>query len=392
MSDAKIRLARGRALARQRMPYLYHALLSLIPIKVDEPEGTCFVTPGLVLGYSPKFVESLDDATLAGVLLHEVSHIVRGTLERIPDGDPFLKNLASDIAINSSLRTAKISLPDKVAYPETYQLPEHQTMEVYYDLLSQMKLEDEPSLCAGKCGGIAGNGDRDTENELDKLYGRPALDRRAVKEICLRDLQSKMAGKVSADIQEIIDITLSTGKINWKTRLRRLLNQHTNHLAQGATDLSLRRPDKRSFVRNDGIVHPGAVGYEPNLLLCLDVSGSMQEKELTAAAIEIASVLHLSQTHELWLLQADLKVKGRPQRITVNDLRSLKIKGRGGTDFAPAIQYAEKLRPKPDILIYFTDGYGPAPKKEPRMKVIWCLIGNISAPAPWGETIFVEGP
>lgn len=397
MTNTLTRLAMGRAIARKSLPYLYNALLSLVPIEVSEPGATFFVTKGLVMGYNPSFVATLNNEELAGVLLHEVSHVVRNTPWRMPEGDPYLKNLAADIAINADLKRSGVTILKTCVFPETFGVPEGRTMEIYYGLLKDA-VKPPPTVCAGQCGGIGGNGNSELEEELDRKYGRPNLDVRIVRESCLKALSasSMYAGHISSDLQMVLDVTLGSSKVSWRHKLRSLLTKSTIRLAVGAVDFSLRRPSTRSLARNDNVVRPGLIDYEPNILLCLDVSGSMGDKELTVACTEIAAVLKAIRVHQIHLLQADADITRKPELISINDLRHLRVTGRGGTDFAPALSYAEKMKPRPDLLIYFTDGLCySTPSKPKGIDVVMCIVPSEYTssvePIPWAKTIVVEG-
>ena len=46
---------------------------------------------------------------------------------------------------------------------------------------------------------------------------------------------------------------------------------------------------------------------------------------------------------------------------------------------------------RPDVIIYFTDGDGPAPDRPPSMPVIWCLTPLGSRPVAWGCEIQMSG-
>jgi len=55
-----------------------------------------------------------------------------------------------------------------------------------------------------------------------------------------------------------------------------------------------------------------------------------------------------------------------------------KVIGRGGTAFQPVLDYAsEKMRPRPDAVIYLTDGYG---EENPRIKgsipLLWVVTNG----------------
>jgi predicted metal-dependent peptidase len=47
------------------------------------------------------------------------------------------------------------------------------------------------------------------------------------------------------------------------------------------------------------------------------------------------------------------------------------VKGGGGTSFDPALALANEWMP--DALVYFTDGFAPAPTVRPRVPVLWML-------------------
>ena len=61
------------------------------------------------------------------------------------------------------------------------------------------------------------------------------------------------------------------------------------------------------------------------------------------------------------------------------------IKGRGGTDFRPVFNYIKKKKLSPNVLVFFTDGYGPAPEKPPKSYiVIWVYPSSGHTKLPWG--------
>ncbi|MHA2501978.1 MAG: VWA-like domain-containing protein, partial [Candidatus Kariarchaeaceae archaeon] len=61
------------------------------------------------------------------------------------------------------------------------------------------------------------------------------------------------------------------------------------------------------------------------------------------------------------------------------------FKGRGGTSFIPVFQWVENRGDIPDLLIYFTDGYGSYPPSEPGYPVVWVMTTDHMP--PWGDLI-----
>src|SRR5664279_2071569 len=71
-------------------------------------------TDGVSLYYNPEFVDTLNSATLAGVLAHEVMHPALQHHVRRSKRDPRQWNEACDYAINPLLLDAGLSLPEGV--------------------------------------------------------------------------------------------------------------------------------------------------------------------------------------------------------------------------------------------------------------------------------------
>jgi predicted metal-dependent peptidase len=45
------------------------------------------------------------------------------------------------------------------------------------------------------------------------------------------------------------------------------------------------------------------------------------------------------------------------------------------------------MRIQPDLLLFFTDGFGNAPKQPPAYPVMWVLTHDGKQPAPWGRVV-----
>ena len=71
-------------------------------------------TDGVSLYYNPQFVETLNAATLAGTLAHEVMHPALHHHVRRSGRDPKRWNVACDFAINPLLVDARLSLPEGI--------------------------------------------------------------------------------------------------------------------------------------------------------------------------------------------------------------------------------------------------------------------------------------
>jgi predicted metal-dependent peptidase len=66
------------------------------------------------------------------------------------------------------------------------------------------------------------------------------------------------------------------------------------------------------------------------------------------------------------------------------------VRGRGGTDLRPPLDRHFLRKHRPDLVVYFTDGDGPAPDKPPGPALIWCLVPGGRKPAVWGRVLHMQ--
>jgi predicted metal-dependent peptidase len=85
----------------------------LFRLKSRESSGIkTMATDGVTLFYNPSFVDTLNSATLVGVLAHEVMHPALQHHLRRSTRNPRRWNIACDYAINLLLLGERLSLPE----------------------------------------------------------------------------------------------------------------------------------------------------------------------------------------------------------------------------------------------------------------------------------------
>ena len=435
-------LQEARAYVMLKGPYYSRLLYGLIPT-VAEGLGTIGVTKGLVLVIDPIWFAEKSVEERGSLLVHELNHVMRGIsrLEAMPD--LALANVAFDLAINNDLRNAGWTLPKGGLYPDTFGFKEGLTGEEYYELLCEdtnrtndtlnkalqhgdgeegggeegggeegAGTEGEEGECAGddwrsraatgsgKCGSCAGNAvDAEAEEEADAKDGRSADDVTHIinqAESELREAAEKSSGRGSLPqhLIDFLDFSEEDKKhpVDWRSRTSHIIRKCTGAMVSGKSDYSLRRPSKRSCAR--GFPRPGMVAHKPVIAFVEDTSGSMGPAQLLESRIQACDVCTQLGIDTAWWISADAGVSEPPKRVRIRDIKSMPVVGRGGTDFRPAIALAQKLRPKVDLLIYNTDGDGPAPEFAPvGMEVVWCIVPSswgCVRPAPWGHMVVVS--
>ena len=126
----------------------------------------------------------------------------------------------------------------------------------------------------------------------------------------------------------------------------------------------------------------------PRVAVAVDTSGSMSGGDLDRAMGETSAILRAIGA-PVTFLACDAAVHGVAK---VAHLGQVQLKGGGGTDFRPIFEALADMRPRVDVVVVMTDGYGPAPDEElTGLRTIWLLIGgNERAPAAWGTTVCVD--
>lgn len=161
--------------------------------------------------------------------------------------------------------------------------------------------------------------------------------------------------------------------------------------------LSWSRP-ARSYIANQGRAGPGRrMPWEPGrssrsavarLAVLVDVSGSIEEPLLQRFARELEAITRRLEAGMV-VIVGDDRVRGverfEPGR---SNLRELRFRGGGGTDFAPLLREAEGWRP--DLAVFLTDLQGPADYR-PAYPVIWAVPrAHADNPHPFGERLVLD--
>ena len=188
---------------------------------------------------------------------------------------------------------------------------------------------------------------------------------------------AQQAGKLGEGMARMIDFFLQP-TLPWRALLARFLNSLSRD------DYSYTRPSAR---RGDPAIFPSLRSPQMNLVVAVDVSGSIHRDELNEFIAEI-DALKAQVRARVTLLTADARITGdSPWRFEAWEQCQLpeSLQGGGGTDFRPVFEWVERHDENPDLLIYFTDADGPFPSPEPAYPVVWLVKGR--KPVPFGSRI-----
>lgn len=388
MTLDRTKLTAARLLAAGYQPYLAVALYALSPVE-DAGLGTFAVDARWRLFVDPEVLERWSVEEVAGVLLHEVGHVLRTHGDRASacGVDATTKsawNVAADAEINDDLVADGVTLPGSPILPSTLHLPSGRAAEYYFE---RIRGRGELPPCA--CGeGAHGVRDFQPSNEIVQSPGIGPIEQDLLRRLVAIDIvafmRGKQAGKGSGGWLRWAEALLHP-VVDWRQALRTSIRKGL-FLTAGQIDYSYRRPSRRSV---PNVILPSLVQPMPQVSVVLDTSGSMDDL-LSIAWTEVLGILKSLGTRR----QALTVWAGDTNASLVRNVAArVQLVGGGGTDLRIGIDLALRARPKPDLLVVLTDGYTPWPPSPPSQPVIIGLVGDnvtCSALPTWAKVIVIN--
>ncbi|MCK4694951.1 MAG: hypothetical protein KAT74_04270, partial [Candidatus Cloacimonetes bacterium] len=188
---------------------------------------------------------------------------------------------------------------------------------------------------------------------------------------------AKAQGKLPAGLERMIQEALQP-KLPWREILARFITENARN------DYTWKQPNKR-YLYADMYLPSLNTPTLGSIVIIVDTSGSISQKELDIFASELHSILSTYPGTEIKVIYVDAKVAG-VGTLNIYDFK-LQAKGGGGTDFKPGFEYIEKEGLMPACVIYFTDGYCDSFPDSPDYPVLWILTGKAGFTPPFGEVI-----
>lgn len=385
------KIAAGRLWAAARMPYLASALFAC-SVAVDRDSGTIAIDRSWRVRADPLVVERLSVEQIGRLLLHLCGHMIRDHAARaerlavVADDGRARWNRAGDAEINDDLE-ADDCVPDSAPdLPHDLGCEPRGLAENYYEDAS-----DGPRRW--DCGSGADGSQRpgDGHGHIDPRQGE--LLRLGVAAEIQRH-HAREPGTVAGGWLRWAE-SLLPSKIDWRRVLAAEIRSAVAAVA-GKVDYSYRRPSRRAHLNGD-VVLPSLYRPVPDVAIVCDTSGSMHERLLARALVEIESVLAragLRQT-QVRVLAVDTAVHATRK---VSRAAQVHLAGGGGTDMGAGITAAAALRPRPSVVIVLTDGFTPWPERSPPgIRVVVGLLKQGTMPAEWSppdwaRTIEIDEP
>lgn len=236
-------------------------------------------------------------------------------------------------------------------------------------------------------------GSIDSHGKWDENKNKEEENKDRSKEIDSKLIQAndlstyKNAGSVPAFVPIAIE-NLTNPQIDWRIYLQ-------SFIQESIIDYSFMPPDRRmsdldfllpSFSEPDEIIK--------NVLFMVDVSGSMNAKDVITCFSEIqAAITQFNGKIRGFIGFFDCFIKDVYEFDGDTELKNLKFYGGGGTDFWVVFKYIKTHMQDnlPSSIIILTDGYATFPPENVAMgiPVLWVINNKLINP-PWGSVTRIK--
>jgi len=378
---------------------------------MSETRGVRLTRQGFIeFIYSETFVNRVTVIELIECLKHEAIHIAQCHWERseklIADNKGMVEksradisNIAMDCAVNQYLNDKVINqalihgFEDKNAkccIPKDYNLPDKKHYEYYYEELikkakkvpiesgapGQGTVMDDHSQNQGDGDdkgdkdGKDGKDKKDEQGKEDKKSQDNRMAHEAMKELVRQAAEetAKMQngwGSLPNELRDEIEkMVYKKSLIPWDKELRRYI---------GTRLTTERKPSWAKVSKKlPYIIRGSKRGMKPWIAVAMDTSGSIGPEELQAFQNEI-KWQHKAGFANILIIECDADVG---QTYNYDGRSFPQPTGGGGTSFVPVYNHLDEHGIRPDVLVYFTDGWGDYPVDDHGINTIWVITGG----------------
>lgn len=367
----------------------YTSLIMVGMAKIDDNEETAR-TNGRDIWYGRKFVDSLNDSELRGLILHEAKHKMYrhlDTWKHLAKINRMKTNMACDYVINLEIKDEGENNHDMQGKPFCT-LPQGGLIDERFRGLSTADVFNLlPDFESGGGGGaFKPLDDHDWENaqemtEQEKNELAKEIDQ-AIRQGAI------LAGKVGGNIDRSFT-DLMSAKVDWKTALAEFVSA----ICKGKDDSTWAKPNRR-WLQHDIYMPSTFSETMGRVVVAIDTSGSISGHLLNRFISEVSNLMENVNPELVDLLYWDTKVAGH-EVYGLGEMDKMKLttkpKGGGGTSPICITKYLTKQNIVPECAIVFTDGcVGDDWGGQWNCPVLWCILDNKDANPSVGSAIHIE--
>ncbi len=257
------------------------------------------------------------------------------------------------------------------------------------------------------------NPERNSDNTSDSLSDAPGIQNNQSTSVPQPQSQSQSIEDEWKEISERVKVDIETASKEWGDR--------SANLRQNIAEVNREKYDYSDFLQKFSVmgeemqINDDEFDYifytyglqlyknvplvEPleykdvkkikDFVIAIDTSGSVQgtlvQKFITKTYNILAQQNNFFTQINVHIIQCDAEIQKDDKITSLEELESyiktIELKGFGGTDFCPVFSYVDKLKQKGEFsnlkgLIYFTDGWGSFPEKKPDYDAAFIFVDD----------------
>ncbi|MEZ0162671.1 vWA domain-containing protein [Streptomyces griseorubens] len=366
------KLLAARLTAVRARPYLATSLFALhpvasrgVPTMAVDRYWRCYV--------SPAFVAATSLEELAGVWVHEVSHLLRdhhGRGDRVArargtdgPGERLRTNIAADCEINDDVYGDGLPQPEDIILPGQLGLESGLLME---DYLSRFRLGAHTRAMVWlNCGSGADGLEREWDLGPDGAHALTDQERDAVRFRVAQGIVGR-PGRTPKRWRRWAEEVFHPPQ-PWRELLGAALRSAVSASGSG-DDYSYGRPSRRS-AGVPGAILPSLRRTPPRVSVVIDTSGSVSDAELGSALLEVTAISRAVGGRRD--LVSVVPCDAAPHEVhRLCRAEGIPLVGGGGTDLRAGFTRALTARPRPDVLVVLTDGQTRWPTSRPPCRTV----------------------
>ena len=357
MSQDKLETAKAKLMLEH--PYFGSIATALNFEKNDNIES--FKSDGSHFEYNDEYLETLTINELEFTLANASMHYALSHKNRINNREGWLWQLATDYAINSMLIKNNMHPPQKINLDSRFD--GLYAEEIYAILESEIDDKEHTN-----------QEEKSHKGEKEQVS---SADTESIDEEFLNKVNQKIKkqGELPKDFKRLFP-ELFADSIDWRAELHRYLNIHAKE------DYQFFPPNKKYI--HQGFALPSLKSELLKIVVAIDTSGSIDTKLLAMFFAHFQAIMESFKSYEIDLIECDAKIQEH-HIFYPGDTIEYKAVGGGGTDFRPVFEYVDRHISDVQLLIYFTDGLGTFPEKEPMFDTLWVMPEK--AKVPFGEVL-----
>lgn len=360
--------------------------------------------------YGRAFVDSLTDAELRFLILHECYHKMYRhltTWKHLHDKNHGIANQACDYNINGKL-------VDENKDDDFATMPRDADGK-YMGLFDEKFREGNGWMDTAKIFSILDDGDEDgrggnggNESGGDDSQGTSCAQgqgfdehdweganglsdeetKELEKDIDIAIRQGSMtAGKLGSNGNRNFD-ELMQPQVDW----REVLREFVQTTCTGSDYSTWKRPNRR-YIGADIYMPSGISERIDELVLAIDTSGSISDTAVALFLSEVQSICTTVKPEKVRVLYWGHEVVG-DEVYELNELdtlvKSTKVRGGGGTDVECVTAYMDEHKISPQAAIILTDGYLYGGWGKWVCPTLWCVLDNKSATPDTGKVVHIQ--